>query len=214
MLKTLLNSNRDKICKNPCVFCQLVITDPEGSKYSPSIYNDLFNEHLENFSHKKEVLLIGDFNVNYNSNSDNKEFKSIITGNGFRQIVKEPTRVTDTSYLIDLVFTNCPVNKTHTYVIISSLSDHNMIETMKKINHLKHSSRTIKCKNYVKYYHQKFRNDVSEIVWSLVYSSSDVSVAVSHFNSKLREIIDNHAPFVKKGVKGHKSKWLHAEIKS
>ena len=60
-----------------------------------------------------------------------------------------------------------------------------MIETVRKINHLKHSSRTIKCRNYAKYDHQKFRNDVSEIDWSLVYSSSDVNVAVSHFNSKL-----------------------------
>ena len=78
---------------------------PERSKYLSSNYNDLFDEHLENFSHNREVLLMGDFNVNYNSNSDNKEFKSIITANGFRQIVKEPTRVTDTlSSLIDLAF--------------------------------------------------------------------------------------------------------------
>ena len=39
----------------------------EGSKCLPSNYNDLFNEHLENFSHNKEVLLMGDFNANYNS---------------------------------------------------------------------------------------------------------------------------------------------------
>ena len=38
---------------------------------------------------------MGDINVNYNSNSDNKEFKSIITTNGFREIVKEPMQVTD-----------------------------------------------------------------------------------------------------------------------
>ena len=67
---------------------------PEGSKYLPSSYNDSFNKHLENFNHNKEVPLMGDFNVNCNSNSDNKEFKSIITANGFRQIVTEPTRVT------------------------------------------------------------------------------------------------------------------------
>ena len=159
---------------------------PEGSKYLQSNYNESFNEHLENFSHNKEVLLMGDFNVNYNSNSDNKEFKSIITANDFRQIVTEPNRVTDISpSLIELVFTNCQVNIIHTNVIISSLSDHNMIGTVRKINHLKHSSRTIKCRNHAKYDHQKFRNDVSEIDWSLVYSSSDVNVAVSHFNSKL-----------------------------
>ena len=59
---------------------------------------------------------MGDFNVNYNSNSDTKEFKSIITTYGFSQIVTDIS-----SSLIDLVFTNCPVNITHTYVIISSL---------------------------------------------------------------------------------------------
>ena len=104
MLKTLLNSNRDKICKNPLlgmivieksILLACYYRPSEGSKYSPSNYNDSFNEHLENFSHNKEVLLMGDFNVNYNSNSGNKEFKSIITANGFRQIVTEPTRVTD-----------------------------------------------------------------------------------------------------------------------
>ena len=147
-------------------------------------------------------------------NSDNKEFKSIITANGFRKIVKEPTRVTDTSSSsIDLIFTNCPVNITHTYVIISSLSDHNMIGTVRKINHLKYPSRTIKCRNYAKYDHQKFRNDVSEIDWSLVHFS-DVNVAVSHFRPKLREPIENHAPFIEKRVKGRECKWLNAEIKS
>ena len=32
---------------------------PEGSKYLPFSYNDLYNEHLENFSHNKEILLMG-----------------------------------------------------------------------------------------------------------------------------------------------------------
>ena len=87
---------------------------------------------------------MGDFNVNYNSNSDSKEFKSIITPNGLKQIIKQPTRVTDTSSsLIDLVFTNCPLNITHACAIISLLSDHNMIGTVRKINHLKYPSRTI-----------------------------------------------------------------------
>ena len=107
---------------------------PEGLKYLPFNYNDSFNEHSEDFSHNKEVLLMGDFNVNYNLNSGNKEFKSIITANGFRQIVTEPMRVTDiSSSLIDLVFTNYLVNITHAYVIISSVSDHNMIGTVRKI---------------------------------------------------------------------------------
>ena len=68
----------------------------EGSNYLPSNYN-LFHEHLANFGSNKEAILMGDFNVNYNSHSCNKEFKSIITANGFKQLINEPTRVTDTT---------------------------------------------------------------------------------------------------------------------
>ena len=69
---------------------------------------------------------MGDCNVNYHSNSDSKEFKSSIIINVFKQIVKEPVQVIDTSStLIELVFTYCAVNITHTYVFISSLSDGN-----------------------------------------------------------------------------------------
>ena len=140
--------------------------------------------------------------------------KEIITANGFKQIINEPTRVTDTtSSLIDLVFTNCPVNITQTHVIISSLSDHNMIGAVRKINNFKHPSRTIKCRNYAKYDHRKFRNDVSEIDWSPVYNSNDVNVAVTHFNSALCKAIDTHATLIEKRVKGRECKWLNAEIK-
>ena len=38
-----------------------------------------------------------------------------------------------------------------------------MIGTVRKISDLKYPLRTIKCKNYAKYDHQKYRNDVSEI---------------------------------------------------
>ena len=89
-----------------------------------------------------------------------------------------------------------------------------MIGTVRKINHLKHSSSTIKCRNYAKDDHQKLCHDVSEIDWNLVYSSSDANVAVSHFNSKLRQPIDNDAPFIEKRVKGRECKWFNAEIKS
>ena len=110
---------------------------------------------------------MGDYNVSYNSNSENKKFKSIITINGFKQITKHPTQVINTSsILIELVCTNCVVNVTHTYIIISLPSDHNMIGTVKKINQLKYSSRTIKCRNYVTFDSQTFCNDISEIGWS------------------------------------------------
>ena len=70
-----------------------------------------------------------------------------------------------------------------------------MIGAVRKINHLKYPSSTIKCTNYAKYDHKKFRNDVSEIDWSLVYSSNDVMLQSLTVN-------------------GRDCKWLNAEIKS
>ena len=60
----------------------------------------------------------------------------------------------------------------------------------------------------------KFRNDVLEIDWSSVYSSSDVNVAVSYFNSDICKPIDTHAPFIEIRVKDPECKCLNAEIKS
>ena len=86
--------------------------------------------------------------------------------------------------------------------------------TVRKINHLKYPSRTIKCRNYAKYDHRRFRNDVSEIDLGSAYSSNDANVATSHFSSELRKPIDAHAPLIEKRVKGRECKWLNAEIKN
>ena len=88
------------------------------------------------------------------------------------------------------------------------------IGAVRKINNFKYPSRTINYRNYTKYDHQKFRNDVSEIDWSPVNNSNDVNVAVTHFNSALRKSIDSNAPLIEKRVKGRECKWLNAEIKS
>ena len=63
----------------------------------------LTNISLEN----KECILTGDMNCNYLVNSDHKELKSILTAFGLKQLIKDPTRVTqDSRSLIDLIYTN------------------------------------------------------------------------------------------------------------
>ena len=43
---------------------------------------------------KKEVILLGDMNVNYLKPNENKEFKSMFYLNGFTQLIIKPTRIT------------------------------------------------------------------------------------------------------------------------
>ena len=52
---------------------------PDGSKYLVDNYNTLIHDNINKISNDdKETLVMGDFKINYQSNSDNqKEFKEI-----------------------------------------------------------------------------------------------------------------------------------------
>ena len=81
---------------------------PDSSKHLPKIFNCKLESMLTNISlENKECILTGDMNCNYLFNSDHKELKSILTAFGLKQLIKDPTRVTqDSRSLIDLIYTN------------------------------------------------------------------------------------------------------------
>ena len=65
----------------------------------------------------KETILLGDLNVDYLRQQNNKEIKHIINVNGFKQIIKAPTRITKHSkILIDVIAT------THEQNIVTMIS--------------------------------------------------------------------------------------------
>ena len=188
---------------------------PEGSKYLPSNYNELLNDHLTDIAQQnKETMLLGDFNVNYSVRNDNKEFKSIMNTYGFKQLINKATRTADTSStIIDLLFTNCPHNINYADVFVTSISDHDMIGGVRKINNVKIPMRTVKCRNYGKYNPDKLCEDVGTIDWEPVYASHDVNAATKHFTTELKNVFDQHAPLIEKRVKDRQCKWLTTEIK-
>ncbi len=94
---------------------------PETSNYLSNNYNLSLQSHLSDvLKEKKEAIMLGDFNVNYKTHHENNEFKITLTQNGFKQVIKKPTRTTQTSStLIDLIITNRP----------STISKHDLIAT-------------------------------------------------------------------------------------
>ena len=108
---------------------------PETSNYFTQDFDVLLNETLCKIEkEQKEVVLMGDFNINYNSRG-NKQFKDMMKMNGFKQIITSPTRITkESSSLIDLIFVNNPAHFPSSKVIASSLGYHEMIFCLRKIN--------------------------------------------------------------------------------
>ena len=112
-------------------------------------------------SENKEMILTGDFNINYQKVDDNGELESIFTLFQLKQIIKTATRVADkTESLIDLVFTNVLLNITIKDVYALSFSDHDLIGFNRKQNRMKTAPKTIRCHNYRRYDHNKLKNDL------------------------------------------------------
>ncbi len=66
----------------------------------------------------KEIILSGDMNCDYSKRSDNRNLKDIIKINGLKQMITEPTRVTEsTSSLIDIVLTTHKENIIKAYSV-------------------------------------------------------------------------------------------------
>ena len=125
-------------------FCSVEILRPKAKKivvwsiYRPPSGNidkfiDEMNGSLENISDRDEVLLLGDFNISWNSKSNldksvKRKLVNLANAYGLEQIVDQPTRVTESSSsLIDLIFTNTIHHiKDHGVVDLSS-SDHSMV---------------------------------------------------------------------------------------
>ena len=156
---------------------------------------------------------MGDFNVNYNSNS-NKDLKNAMKANGFKQIVTSSTRITkDSSTIIDLIFVNKPPHYQTVKVIATSLSDHEMVFCLRKINKMRFPDRTIKCRNYRSYEPTHILNDANEIDWSPIYNTNDVNKAVSYLQNTLTVLFDKYAPLIEKRVRGKPCGWLDDNIK-
>ena len=123
---------------------------PDGSNYLPSDFNDNLNVMLgDGVRESKEIIMLGDFNVNYLKKNEHMVFKDLFRRYGFQQIIKKATRTTyESSTLIDLIMTNHPGVISKHCVYPASISDHDMVGCVRKLNHIRYSPRTVFSRSY------------------------------------------------------------------
>lgn len=90
-------------------------------------------ELLEMFDNSIETIFYGDFNINWADKCGRQKLK-ILSKFNYDQLIKKPTRVTRTSKtLIDLIFTIREERIIKNYYLLTGLSDHNMVLTVRKL---------------------------------------------------------------------------------
>ena len=159
--------------------------------------------------------MLGDFNANYLKKNDCKELKDIISLHGYKQVIKKPTRVTEeSSTLIDIILSNSESVLSKIAVVPLSLTDHDMIACVRKMNHVKYDYRSIKCRNYTSYNCKELRHDLSTIDMSPLYEITDPNSAWLWLKNVLCTTFNKHAPIISKRVKGRHCPWLTADVKT
>ena len=95
-----------------------------------------------------------------------------------------------------------------------SFSDHDLIGFNRKQNRVKTAAKTIRCRNYRRYDHNKLKDDLKNADWSPVYISHSISDSLQVFNRILIEFFDRHAPFATKRTNTNTSPRLSVELKN
>jgi len=199
----------------PIIF-GIVYRPPDSSKHLSKDFNKSINEILLTLDKEKsETIIMGDLNIDYNKRNDHSSIKCLFTNNGFKQLLKTPTRITSTSAtLIDVIQSNNPQNISHTAVIPSGMSDHDLTACVRKMNNIKYEPQTIRCRDYRKYNINEINNVLENADWNQVYQKTSSGEAWNKMEIILKETLNAFAPFILKRIKGKPSPWINDRLKS
>ena len=119
------------------------------------------------------------------------------------------------STLLDLFATNSPKNVTLAKVIPSTLSDHDMLVVVRKINAGKLPPRSIEGRNFSNYDQMTFIEDFEEMFLGCddVYSERDVNSAWSKWKELFLSVCNKRAPIGLKVLTGIICLWLTSATK-
>ena len=140
------------------------------------------NELLNVVNYNPNVILIGDFNLDYLCPQKiPKKWASLAETFNLSQIIKEPTRVTDvTKSLIDHIYVTNSENVQESHVVKYSISDHYPVGMTRKetVPYKKHSHTTISYRNFKEFNENAFLEDLSKAPFNTVEFEGHPNVCI------------------------------------
>ena len=166
---------------------------------------------------KSDVILLGDFNVDFSSttrrNPAKRKLLNFMRSLDCSQLLDKPTRVTETSKsLIDLIFVNNEHRFTDSGIVPLSISDHSLIYCVLKVGKPKASPRTTEYRSFKTYDRDAFLEEINNVPWHLVENCENIDDSVYTWNQLFLGVADTHAPTKRRRVSGVRSPWMTSKI--
>ena len=166
-----------------------------------------------------EIVVLGDFNIDYLAVEDDSAFKlkrqlqKFAITNEFEQLINTPTRICEqTKSAIDLIFVNNNHRIVESGVIHSGISDHSIVFCTIKSGVPKSQPKTVEYRSYRKYDKDAFVKDLAETNWNLIDIDRDVDPAVETWNIPFTDVANRHEPIKKTRIKGIKTPLMTSDL--
>lgn len=164
----------------------------------PKSSDELFDkfEYLLNKadSKYKEYFILGDLNSDLiapSIQSHTSKLIDLFDTYQRSQLINEPIRVTEnTKTLIDRIITNNKEYLTHHGVLTTSISDHNLIFAVRKIEHRRGPPRFIETRSFKNFNEAKFIQDRQNTNWPMPKDSDKIYHVWEDWKTTLQTILD------------------------
>jgi len=154
------------------------------------------------YSNTVNIILCGDFNINYLVDNQNKQaLNSLLTSYNLSSIIDFPTRIhNDSKTLIDNIFINKLTNINYSvYPLINGLSDHDVqVLNLLDITVLDERKELYSYRKINTYSLNEFQTKLSYETWETVFNDNDTDTIFNNFLNTFLKLFN--ASFPKKKV--------------
>ena len=201
--------------KNKTILIGSVYRPPNSTVEYLNLISESFDRAINTGT--KDILILGDFNYNMLSSTNNMMF-DLMQEYNLKQLIEEPTHFTESSEsLIDLILARNPSN-----IITSGVYDtfienpvryHCPIICVLKFTKPLHKCYKRRIWNYDRPDFNRFRDLLSNADWTCILDEPDINKAVELFNDILIHIAENSIPNKIATIRQNDYPWINGMIR-
>lgn len=196
-----------------------------GCLYRPpddSSFLDKFDETLGKVQMtRKNLVIVGDLNADVSnanstatSNPMGKKLLTILNTHGCKNVISNPTRVTQTTKsTIDLAIVNNPPKVSNSGVLDLTIADHKMIFSTYKMKTKSPGFSIKRVRNYRRLDKKSLQKDLQDVPWWVASLFDDIDDVTHAWELLFKDVLDTHIPTRTAKIRKESLPWVTGEIR-
>lgn len=177
--------------------------------------DDLANSLIESLLSGLDVIILGDLNCNLlQDNAESRALNDFCSTFNLTQLINKPTRATENGEsLIDVVMTTNEKLIASNDVLMSTISDHNLVYISLKLKKPRIKPCYVTIRSYTNYSADNFLRDLSFAPFHIISLFDDFNDQVDVFNELFLEVLSQHAPVKRVKIRSKPNPFITPEIR-